>query len=257
MLFRTVYGLELDAIYQLIWNCNQTNLFPTKDELCRLVLPGIVDKAIQTTQPVEDALSFLHSAGMIADGETVQACFDLSQKSFQLLLLKQLIQIRKGLIAPVHPLDPLFIQLLDELYIAPDNLYIANVHQEANRLKAVQDAGGISKEKVQAWKRVLEFLGIGLRIQSGFLCTYTPVIIQTIINDWTEENGGLQDFLENHFSNYLPYCTRAGEIAQAVALPFNILEKDGFVELVPLQDSPARFYFGDRKLRGIARKLQP
>src|SRR5690349_2569800 len=176
MLFRTVYGLELEAIYQLIWNSNQLKIFPSKEEIYRQVLPVIDSQGRQTTQPVEDALSFLRSAGMITESDEVQACFDLRQKSFQLQLLEQLIRVWKGSIPPVHPLDPLFIQLLDELYIAPDNLFIVNVHREANQLKAVRDAGGISKEKIQAWKRVLEFLGIGLRVQAGFLCAYSPAI---------------------------------------------------------------------------------
>jgi hypothetical protein len=254
MLFRTVYGLELQAIYELIWSCNQVKNYPTKEDIYHLVFPVHADHAQQITQPVDDALSFLHSAGMLSDGEELQTCFDPNHKAFHLRLLEQLVRIWKGSIPPVHPLDPLFFQLLDELFISTDILFIANVFQEANRIKTVREAGGISNEKIQAWKRVLEFLGIGLRIQSGFLCTYSPTILRAIISSWNAESGALQDFLENYFSCYLPFSTKAGEIAKAASIPFKVLEKEGFIELVSLQDSPTHFYFGDQKLRGITRK---
>jgi hypothetical protein len=72
--------------------------------------------------------------------------------------------------------DPIYTLLLDELFVKPDCLFVADVHTRANELRQVKEVGGLSREKTQAWQRVMGFLGVGRRVAGGFQCAYTKPI---------------------------------------------------------------------------------
>ena len=140
---------------------------------------------------------------------------------------------------------------MTELFISSDQLYIADVHAAANQLTAVQVAGGVSKEKIRAWERVMTFLGIGQRIQGGFQCVFTPELVGLILSEWDRPRGALQEFFMDCFGKVLPYSCADGELSRAVSLPFEYLQAQGLVTLYSMQDSPTRAYFGDRRYKGI------
>lgn len=253
MLFRTVYGPELAAIFNYIQKQNEQQVYPTKEMLFDCFIPRLSPDQFQTSQNVEDALSFLSSAQVIEYelGWRVTPIASSTPIPFRLLVLMQIQRISTGQIPEQHPLDPIYGQILSELFVSPDKTYIDNLHLEVNRLSIVRTNGGLSKEKLQAWKRVMQFFGIGVRVQNGFLCSYTPLIINQIVSMWEKEQGTLQEFIENHFSRFLPCTNRNGEIAKCAANTLLWLHEQGQINLLPLQDSPTRFYFYEKKIRGL------
>lgn len=255
MLFRTVYGPELEAIYSFVRERNAQSIHPNRQDVHLAFIPRRPDGSFPPTQNVDDALAFLKSARMIAEESDG---FHLSTKSdnspFAVGVLQAMRRIENGVETPDHPIDPLYTLLLTELFIKPDCLYVQDVYGEANQLRAVQAAGGLSREKVQAWKRVMEFLEVGRRVAGGFLCGYSPALIEAVLGQWDNNRGVLQPFFESHFTKTLP-CLRAdGDLAQAVRAPLAYLAEQGQIELFPLQDSPTRPYFGPKRYRGIARR---
>jgi len=253
MLFRTVYGPELAAIFNYIQKQNRQQVFPTKEMLFDSFIPRLSPDQFLTSQNVEDALSFLSSAQVVEyeQGWRLTPMALSTSVPFRLLVLMQIQRISIGQIPEHHPLDPVCGQILSELFVSPDKTYIENLHQEVNRLNIVRNNGGLSKEKIQAWKRVMQFFGVGVRVQNGFLCSYTPHLIQQIVSIWEKEQGTLQEFIEEHFSRFLPCTNRNGEIAKCAANTLLWLHKHGQISLLPLQDSPTRFYFYEKKIRGV------
>ncbi len=251
MLFRTVYGPELEAIYHFIVEAD-TPL--SRQAVHAAFMPQQADGEAVSTQNVDDALSFLESARLIeANGGEYRGLDSADNESFQVKTLRQLRQLELGLLEPVQPIDPLYMLILTELFIRPNQLFIEDVHREANKLRQVADAGGLSREKVQAWKRVMEFLGVGQRVLSGFRCAYSPPLLLAILDQWPQPEGTLQIFFEEHLDRILPFQIENGDLAHAVESPLDYLTDQGLIALTPLQDSPNKPYFGERNLKHIAR----
>ena len=253
MLFRLVYGPELEAIFKYIQKQNQQQVFPDKEEIYSAFVPSLSKDQPLVSQNLEDALSFLSSAHLIVfeNGWKIISQELSSVIPFQLHVLMQLSRISHGQLDKIHILDPVYWMMISELFVIPDKTFINNLHQEANRLNFIRSNGGITKEKVQSWKRVMEYLGVGVRVQNGFLCTYSPRLISQILTLWNKDSGTLQEFIDDHFSRFLPISTHSGEIAKSASTPLLWLQQQGQLELFPLQDSPTRFYFSDKKIRGI------
>lgn len=254
VLFRTVYGPELLAIYTFIADENKAGRDLSRNDVHTAFVPRRADGGFCQTQNVDDALAFLRSAGLIEREGTYQARGD-GQGTFRVRLLRAMRRIELGQEEAEHPVDRLYVLLLTELFIRPDRLFVQNLHAEANQLWQVKELGGISREKTQTWKRVMEYLGIGRRAFGGFLCTYSPRLVEEIIATWTEERGTLQAFFESTFGSILPYARqRDGDLAAPVRAPFEHLVAAGRLALFPLQDSPSKPYFGERHLKGIGKK---
>jgi hypothetical protein len=254
MLFRTVYGSELEAIYQFIVTSNAAGANPQRQDIYAAFIPEHSDGKLPPTQNVVDALAFLKSSKLVNDGDGFRACVLDPGGPFALTLLRTMRRIERKAEQADHIIDPLYTLLLTELFVKPDCLFVKDVHAEANRLRQVKEVGGLTREKIQAWKRVMEFLGFGRRAFNGFLCTYTPELVLAIVNQWSEERGTLQSFFADHFDDVLPYAQANGELARAVAVPMTYLATQGHIELFPLQDSPTRPYFGTSRYKGIARR---
>lgn len=243
MLFRTVYGPEIKAIYKYISDSSEL----TRDAIRRTFL---MDRA-QSSQSVDDALAFLLSAGLIKQKKKTFVSQSLSSTSFRIRLLERLRQLEQGLQDPHHSLDPLYMLLLTQLFIEPSALYLKDVHGAANQLDRVKEQGGLSQEKIRAWERVMSFLGLGHRVSGGFLCSYEPQLLIEILQDWGEERGILQYFLEHQLGCLLPYAQANGDLAKAVKQPLLYLQKRSCLEMFPMQDSPTKAYFGDSRYKGL------
>ncbi len=247
MLFRPVFGPELEVVYALI---AQSPKPVSRQELYRACLPYYIDKRAVSPQSIDDALAFLVAAHMVQDWDGF--CLketETPEPSFRLNVLSHLQALAHRKTPPNHELDTLYLLLLQELFIEPDRLYISNVHAEANKLRLVSELGGVSQEKIRSWKRVMAFLGIGQRIGQGFQCVYSPALLQEILSTWNANEGFIQAFLESHFISYLPYQNQAGDLANAVAQPLWYLYQQGRILMRPYQDAPNKPYFGDQRLR--------
>lgn len=255
MLFRTIYGPELEAIYSYVVECNAKGVQPDRDNVQTIFIAHQPDGSLPSTQSVDDALAFLESAGMLEELDGYRGCETMSRVGpFAVQVLKSMRRLEKGTASPSHPLDPLYTLLLTEIFIKPDQLFVADLHAAANQLEPVEEAGGLSKEKIGAWKRVMTFLDVGTRLPGGFQCAYSPGVVNVILGQWDRREGALQSFLQDCFGHFLPYARADSGLAQAVKAPLlHLLEREK-IKLFPLQDSPTRSYFGRRRYKGIAWK---
>ena len=148
--------------------------------------------------------------------------------------------------------DHLYVRLLEQLYTLPDRVWISDVHTAANQLELAQKLGGVSQEKIVAWKRVMEFLGLGYRMGKGFYCLYHPELVHFLARQWNNKQGTLQEFLERHLQSWIPCLTDRGELAGPMAHALEYLEQQGALRFEVKQDSSSRPYFGSRRLRGVS-----
>jgi hypothetical protein len=248
VLFRTVYGPELEAIMEYIAHYD----FVAIKDIYRLFLVPAAEAMPISQGSIDDALGFLNAAGFIEHRHgQVHANQALKNKPFALNLLKRLAEIADGKVTNNHHLDPFYWLLLHELFIKRRQLYLADVHKEANHLPEIIKLGGISREKINAWKRVMEFLGLGYRAFSGFMLVYSPKLLQQIIQIHIEESQSLQDFFEGSLAQYLPFADESGKLADSIALPLLHLHEQGIIKLHTIADSPKRDYFGQKRYKGL------
>jgi len=251
MLFRTVYGSELEAIYTAISIRYQGGLV-SRASVIDLFVPTI-NGALTPTQNVEDALSFLISAQVIR--ETPNGFHPVqSPLPFRLFLLNQLRRLALGQLEPHHPQDPLYLMLYDSLFVTPDVTFVADLHSAANQISRVQQLGGLGREKVQAWKRIMAYLGLGYRAFDGFLAVVNPRLAQDILDHWGQDSATLDQFFERHWARFLPFRARTGDAAQAIQQSLLYLMKRNKLSLTALQDSPSRAYFLPQRMRAIRRE---
>ncbi len=252
MLFVTVYGPELESLFYYIHRCTQQEGSISREQLYSTYLPQTALTHKGQTKNIEDATSYLKAAGLIEgdkDSFTTQPSIDVSMP-FAALLLRQFRQL-EHISTQIPRIDLLYITLLDQLYITPNQSWISDVHAAANQLGLAQQIGGVSQEKIGAWKRVMEFLGLGYRMGSGFYCLYRPELLQAILERWPLGEGMLQEFFERYLQSWLPCLTGRGEVAQPVACALEYLAQKRSIDLHAKQDSPSRPYFGTHHLRGI------
>jgi len=252
MLFRTVYGAELAAIYAFI---QRHALAQTAVSLSHIYDAFVATESATTLENhhIDDALSFLASALMIEFEEGVVKPL-AETADFRLSLLRNLRRLEMGYATPLHPLDSYYMHILSEVFIQTGRQYVRDLHAEVNQLKSLETSGGVSREKIQAWKRVMTYLGIGHRAFNGFLCVYDPQLLLSLLKGWSTDWGTIQSLLEDHFERYLPTTTRSGEISASLAVPLQQLNAKGAIDLYPLQDSPSRAFFGALQYKGIRKQ---
>jgi hypothetical protein len=250
MLFRTVYGPELEAIYTYLATAGRPL---SRENIHRAFMPTFCAGQSVSPQNVDDALSFLVAAHLIHEDGRFCVPTNAVELPFRLLVLRQLRCLTREEAEARHSADRLYMLLLDELFIKLDRLFVADVHAEANKLRQVKKIGGLSKEKLQAWKRVMTFLGVGQRVDTGFQCAYAPDLLLAMLDCWSERAGLLQTFFDTHLASFLPFETQAANLAQAVSLPMLYLAAQGELALSSRQDSPSKPYFGEQRFRYIAR----
>lgn len=252
MLFRTVYGPELEAIYTYVETCSQENLKVGLQQIYSMFLPT---GQKFSTQPIDDALSFLVSAKLVHEDKDSFSATNNEQIPFALHILRSFRELENEEVSPQHSLDPTYSLILTEVFVRPSLVFVADLHSEVNNLRQVKELGGVSKEKIQAWKRVMEFLGVGHRVSGGFMCVYSPDLLMQIIKTWDQPRSTLQSFFEQHFGAFLPYSRSDGDLAAAVSTPLTYLEKNRAIDLFTMQDSPSKTYLGMRRLRGISLEM--
>jgi hypothetical protein len=249
MLFRTVYGPELEAIYNFV---SKRNTPISRQTIHNTFSPVPLNVNSISTQNIDDALSFLMSANLVSESGGHYIALEPSDISFELFVIRRLLQLSKYELEIHNPIDPLYMYIFDELFVKSDQLFILDIHKEANKLQLVSEVGGLSKEKIQSWKRVMEFLGMGRRISTGFQFVYSVDLVLDIFNNWEQTEAPLQSFFEEHFSKYLPYRTTQGGLPQSLESTLLYLEKINSLNLYSRQDIPNRAYFGEMKYKFIS-----
>ncbi len=244
MLFKTVYGPELEAIFVFLQHHGPAD----RTRLANTFL-SLRDEKMGSSTNLEDALIFLQSGGVVQkldDGNYVPC----SKANFILELLRNLRLIQSGDLPAEHPLDPWYLELLSKIFIIPGRPLAFNLHAKVNVLEVPVPC---SEEKLNAWRRVAEFIGLGFKMFGGFWCFYQPELVLHIIDEWDEREGPMQEFFEGHFSIYLPWATGEGEVSPSLRHSLEILEENGHIKLRQKQDLPSKSYLGGREVKWIER----
>ena len=153
MLFRTVYGPELEAIHTFVVQQSTQGTVPSRQDIHQAFIPISSDGKLGRTQNVDDALSFLKAAGLIIESQesksTIYRATDDASTTFRVRTLRAMRKLEAGHGRLTHPTDALYTLLLTELFVRPNRLFIKDLHSQANQLRQAREAGGLSKEKTQ------------------------------------------------------------------------------------------------------------
>jgi hypothetical protein len=244
LLFSTVYGPELESIYRYIEEFGSLN----RNDII-LAFTGVDTGNKASPANVEDAISFLKSAGMIKiKSEKYQANFKvIDSVDFKMSLIKLINNLDKS----HSKLDKFYFKIVDLLFVKQNILFHNDLHKAVNSLELPFPC---SEEKINAWRRVLEYLGLGTRGFAGMVIQYDCELVKRIIAKWDENEGPLQHFLHQVFNIYLPWSTYEGEISDALRLPLLRLVDQGAISLHTKQDLPLRSYFGRERIKWLTRK---
>ena len=96
MLFRTVYGPELEAIYQFIVTSNAAGINPQRQNIYAAFVPQRFDGELPSTQNVDDALAFLKSSKLVDDDDGFHAYTPDPGWPFALMLLWTMRRIERN-----------------------------------------------------------------------------------------------------------------------------------------------------------------
>ncbi|GHO61363.1 hypothetical protein KSC_002550 [Ktedonobacter sp. SOSP1-52] len=246
MLFRTVYGPEIIAIFNYLLEARKA---VEQQDIYRNFI--FAPASSVSTQSVDDALAFLCTISLAQKSNSFYEAIPHVPLPPRLLILRQLTLISQGIIETKHSLDPLYMRILDEIFVKRNCLFIENMHLEVNKLHCVKEVGGISKEKIQSWKRVMAFFGVGVRVGGGFQCTYAPALLQDILACCSIVETTLQSFFEEHVASFVPFATQTLDASLAVTIPLQALAQRGIVSFIARKDTPCRAYFGDEQVQYI------
>ena len=114
--------------------------------------------------------------------------------------------------------------------------------------------GGLNREKLQGWRRVMCYLGLGVQIRGEFIFVPAPELVQEILDLCPTPEGSLQTLLEAHVERFIPCLDMAGGLTAAVESSFDLLRRQASLELFVQQDAPSR-PFGEGRFRGY--RIQP
>jgi hypothetical protein len=133
-----------------------------------------------------------------------------------------------------------FSRIYYDSFVIPNQLFVKDLYYvtNLNYEKVV-----ISHEKINAWKRIMEYLGLGFRMYGGFYALPQPTLMKDIVNRIGSWEGPLQQYFEKQIHKYIP-CNHNGSLFRGVV--FSILNLNDYenVTLSKKQDLPFSS-FGD------------
>jgi len=250
MLFKTVYGSELDSLYFFIQNHE-----PIKEKDIFDFNLSFKNNELSSSANISDALAFLQTSKLIFKDKTGWRIIKkLHSENFKINIIKNIRRISLDSIITNEKLDSYYFKIIEDLFIKNDIQFLSNVYEDVNNTYSIS----FSKEKINSWKRVLEFLEVARRGYGGILLIYNPYLILKIIDEynWDSNNeGSLQIFLQKHFNYYLPWENKNNEISITLINSLKYLEEKKYINLITKQDLPFKSYFYSRQINWLERRI--
>lgn len=203
--------------------------------------------ATAPTANIDEALTVLRTLRLISGKDRLSAA--PIRRPFRLAVLRQMRDFSLTRDTGEHVLDSWYLRLLELLFVSPDITYLGDLHRQANRLNPPMP---LNDEKLNAWRRVLEWLGVGRRVGNGFLVVYSQELVASLMDTWEPCEGPLADFLE-YVDRFIPCIAEHTDLPQALRFPLTWLEKNGELTLTYRQDAPYRAFGGQRRINWICR----
>lgn len=254
MLFELVYGPELEAIYNYV-RVAVDNV--DREVIYRDFLGSSTSQDKKNTKTTDDAITFLKGVGLLSAEEPLSAR-ELLAGDFIFTLIHSLQLINttgKNLVGKqLQKRDTFFMKILSDLFIGQDIVFIADMHSRVN--KYYQKDLNINEEQLNAWRRVMEYLGLGERHEKGFYCTISPRLVAKVLHYCISEKKieaecQLDALLNDFFINFLPFAGQGGDISKLLLPALGRLISLGAINLKRMQDSPARPFWGENAFKWI------
>lgn len=241
MLFRLICGQDLEEVARFLsangGECSRADLNQ-----------WFVQRSVTGSEAtnLEETLIVLRTAGICTGTDPIRYTLH-DEQVLELQFLSKLRAFELGLEGGSHALDAWYLRLLQELFIGPDVLYRNDLHRLSNRLSPPIP---LSDEKLNSWRRVVEWLGLGRRFGAGFTAVWSMSLVRLLLRDWGQPEGALQDWIR-HIERYIPVTPHHGDLPRSLVQPLLCMEALGEVVLSARQDSPGKGYLGERRVKWI------
>jgi hypothetical protein len=228
-LFQICYGPEIHSIF------NTIQRFPNI-RLSDLVSKFQYNAEGDITSLIEAVLQFLQSLEVIDIDNKKQ----ISTKEIQLDFIDIHLRLNKIADKLNDPSNPnyVFAKMFYDLFVKPNNLFIHNLHFETNN---TFERISISQEKINAWKRMMEYFGLGYRYNGGFYALPQYKLIKHLINYIGDWEGPLQLYFEDKIHPIIP-CVYKGNVFNGVIFSILNLNESHIIQLTRKQDLPFQAY---------------
>ena len=233
-LFQICYGREIHSIFGTIQRYPNISM----DELVNKFqyypegnITSLVDAVIKFLLELE-----VIKVDSIKQIQTTEVDLDI------VTIFKRFNRIGENNNDPTNP-NFVFTTMFYELFVKTGDLCIKDLHFETNKAftKVL-----VSQEKINAWKRMMEYFGLGYRYLNGsFYALPQLKLMKSLINYIGKWEGPLQIFFENHINPIIP-CIYNGNVFNGFVYGVLNVNEMGLVTLSRKQDLPFLSY-GDKK----------
>lgn len=131
-----------------------------------------------------------------------------------------------------------FSKLYFELFVKTNRMFIKDMHYVANTSFTKTT---ISEEKINSWKRIMEYFGLGYRAYSGFYALPHIDLIKNVIDSNGKWEGPLQTLISEKFNPIIP-CVYKGNAFNGILFSLEYLNQQQYVSLTRKQDLPFSSY---------------
>lgn len=230
VLFQMCYGPEIKSIFEVISNRNGCTLSQLQQNFQ-------YDEKGDISSLLDGVLKFLKEIKFITDNQGKYEAITSSWSVIDIFI--RLRSIEKNI--EEFNLNYVFVTMYEQLFVQKNQMYISDLYQEANsHYKEIP----ISEEKINAWKRMMEFFGLGYRVYSGFYALPHLQLIKDILHLTGEWEGPLQLLLQNKINPILP-CINSGQAYIGLIHSLTYLHEINKIQLQKKQDLPYNQYGPD------------
>lgn len=229
MLFQMCYGPEIEAIYESIRQGSGMNRSQLKSAY-QYREEGDITSLIDGTLTILKNLRFIY--------EENGKMYSSEGREWKVTdVFRELTKISEQ--EESETLNLVFATLYDQVFVKPDKIFVDNIHYQVNSLLSKIMVG---HEKINAWKRIMEFLGLGRRVYSGFYALPHLSLLREIILEVRGWEGGLHPFCENVIQPTLPCITSGGSIFRGMLYGLLALNDEKIIDITYKQDLPFKSY---------------
>lgn len=228
MLFQMCYGPEIRSIYEIIRREQKQTIHELKE---KFQYSGEGD----ITSLIDGALVLLKDLQFV--NQENQVYFPVEPQWSVIEIFKKLRAISQ--VKQEDSLNYVFSTLYEELFVKPDRLFLVNMHYHIN---SKFDKTMVGHEKVNAWKRIMEYFGLGRRVYAGFYALPHLGLLKEILSAVGPWEGGLHPFCENKLHPIIPCITGDGNVFKGLLFGLVSLNDQGYIELSYKQDLPFKAY---------------
>ncbi|MGY5484118.1 hypothetical protein [Paenibacillus sp. ALE2] len=244
MLFQMCYGPEIEAIYETIRNHSGLDT-QTLRQNYQYSEEGDISSLI------DGALTILLDLHFIRKEESgLVAIKDRSWSNKE--VFSRLADISRTEIGNDESLNFVFSSLYNQVFVKQDKMFVTDIHYYVNSRFTRTMVG---HEKINAWKRMMECWGLGKRVYTGFYALPHLSLLQEIIEEIGDWEGGLHPFCEKYIHPILPCITSEGRIFRGMVFGLMGLHNKS-LEISYKQDLPFKSYGPNQEWNWIRLRKQ-